>query len=151
MPEGDSIYRAAQALHRALAGDFLGHADPRVASALANMAEQHDISVSAIKDGGFDIASVDGRPVGPSNVAARDLAEALGTLPPSLRPSEVGSPWLISSPGYFSDAEHQKRNDHEIARFRRHGTPLKVLYGPYLIIVQEHTPCPRPLGRRTTA
>jgi len=85
-----------------------GTPDPRVVSALTTVAEQHDIAISAVKNGGFDISSVDGHPVDASNIGARDLAEALGALPPSVRPSEVGSPWLISGPaGYFSDADHQ--------------------------------------------
>ena len=108
-------------------GDLVaGVADPRVVSALATVSQQHDISLSVIKTGhdkfvhgsttnisnhfygrAFDIASVDGKPVDSSNVAARDVAEALGKLPDSIRPTEVGSPWPISAPGYFSDAGHQ--------------------------------------------
>jgi hypothetical protein len=54
-----------------------------------------------------DIATVDGRPVGPGNIAARQLAVALSRLDPRLRPSEIGSPWQLPGASYFSDAAHQ--------------------------------------------
>jgi NlpC/P60 family len=54
-----------------------------------------------------DIATVDGRPVGPGNAAARELAIALSRLDPSVRPSEIGSPWALPGSAYFTDSGHQ--------------------------------------------
>ena len=54
-----------------------------------------------------DIATVDGRPVAPGNAAARELAVALSRLDPGIRPSEIGSPWALSGPAYFTDGGHQ--------------------------------------------
>ena len=101
-----------------------GNVDPRLVSVLDRVARDHKISVSAIKSdhgrmtaGGsvsnhyygraLDISVVDGRPVGPGNAAARRVAADLMRLPPSIRPTEVGSPWRFANPAYFSDAAHQ--------------------------------------------
>jgi NlpC/P60 family len=101
-----------------------GKIDPRVATTLAAVGRDHDISVSAMMSdhdklttGGSvsnhyvgraaDIATVDGQPVSPSNQAARQVAEGLSRLPASIRPSEIGSPWALSGPAYFTDGAHQ--------------------------------------------
>ena len=55
----------------------------------------------------LDIVSVDGQPVGPDNFAARDLVTEIAALDPSVRPDEIGTPWPIQSPGFFSDAGSQ--------------------------------------------
>ena len=57
----------------------------------------------------LDIVSVDGQPVGPGNVGARDLVTEIAALDPAVRPSEIGTPWPIQSPGFFSDASLQGR------------------------------------------
>ena len=54
-----------------------------------------------------DIAAIDGQPVGPGHAGARKLAEALAELDPSIRPTEIGSPWALVGPAYFTDADHQ--------------------------------------------
>jgi hypothetical protein len=54
-----------------------------------------------------NIVSVDGEPVGPGNVGARDLVTEIAALDPSLRPSEIGSPWPIQSQGFFSGPGQQ--------------------------------------------
>ena len=56
---------------------------------------------------GLDIASVDGEIVNPGSGAARELASELSQLPEQYRPDEIGSPWPISGPGYFTDGAHQ--------------------------------------------
>jgi murein DD-endopeptidase MepM/ murein hydrolase activator NlpD len=102
-----------------------GTTDLRVAAVLAKAAEHHEVEVSVIKTGhdqfvsgssnvsnhfygrALDIASVDGSPVNPANVAARELAGELGQLPGAIRPTEIGSPWPLSGSEYFSDAAHQ--------------------------------------------
>jgi hypothetical protein len=101
-----------------------GRIDPRVVSVLEAAAEKHRITISAMVSdhdkltaGGsisnhyygraVDIATVDGRPVTPGNVAARQLAVALTRLPASIRPSEIGSPWQLPGAADFSDAAHQ--------------------------------------------
>jgi len=50
-----------------------------------------------------NIVSVDGEPVGPHNFAARELVGWLAGLQTGVRPDQIGSPWLIRSPGFFSD------------------------------------------------
>jgi hypothetical protein len=53
-----------------------------------------------------DIGVVDGRPVGPSNLPAREAALMLLTLPDPLRADELGSPWDFDAGGAFTDASH---------------------------------------------
>ena len=55
----------------------------------------------------LDIVSVDGQPVGPDNFAARDLVTELAALDRGVRPDEIGTPWPIQSPGFFSDQSSQ--------------------------------------------
>src|SRR4029077_9246140 len=52
---------------------------------------------------------VDGAPVGPANIAARDLAQELDALDASLRPTAVGTPWPIDGQGreFYTDDAHQ--------------------------------------------
>jgi cell wall-associated NlpC family hydrolase len=115
------VQASANAQHDLAAGVV----DPRLESALLDLASHHDIAISVIKTGhdefvhgttnvsnhfygrALDISSVDGRPVDATNEAARAVAVALGQLGPSIRPTEIGSPWPIDGPEYFSDADHQ--------------------------------------------
>jgi NlpC/P60 family len=101
-----------------------GRMDPRLASVLTVIARDHRITVSAmisdhdrLTTGGsvsnhfygraVDIATLDGQPVGPGNDAARQVAIALEKLDPSVRPSEIGSPWALPGAAYFTDGAHQ--------------------------------------------
>ena len=101
-----------------------GKIDPRALTVLEAISRKHTISISAMRSdhdrltsGGsvsnhyygraVDIAVVDGQPVGPGNQAAREIAESLSQLPPSIRPTEIGSPWALSGPAYFTDGAHQ--------------------------------------------
>src|SRR5919106_5819218 len=114
-----------------------GRIDPRVVSVLTEVAKKHDITISAMASdhdqytaGGsvsnhyygraFDISVVDGQPVNPGNAAAQELATSLDSLPESIRPSEVGSPWALPGSADFSDAAHQNHVhigfDDEISR-----------------------------------
>ena len=56
-----------------------------------------------------DISAVNGEAVTSANRSAAALVEFLLTLPPPLRPDELGVPWaaLAAIPGVFSDAGHQ--------------------------------------------
>ena len=89
-----------------------GKVDPRIVSVLSSIAKNHTLSVSVISSGhdkqtsggsisnhyygrGVDISMIDGQPVNPGNTAARKVAEELSSLPASIRPSEVGSPWAL--------------------------------------------------------
>jgi hypothetical protein len=54
-----------------------------------------------------DIASIDGVAVSPANATAREVAVDLQALPPTIRPDEVGSPFAIALPGYFTAADTQ--------------------------------------------
>jgi cell wall-associated NlpC family hydrolase len=101
-----------------------GKIDPRIVSVLTAISRDHRITVSAtISDHGkltsggsvsnhyygraVDIATVDGQPVNPGNAAAHAVAMALSSLPASIRPSEVGSPWELPGTADFSDSAHQ--------------------------------------------
>lgn len=44
-----------------------------------------------------DIIGVDGAPVSPSNVAARNVMELILDLPVEITPDEVGGPWVLSN------------------------------------------------------
>ena len=101
-----------------------GKIDPRVIAAVTKIAEDHKITITCTSSDhpkfttggsisnhalgrGLDIGTVDGEIVRPNSGAARELATALGQLPEEYRPDEIGSPWPISGPGYFTDAGHQ--------------------------------------------
>ena len=83
-----------------------GSADPRLLSVLSNAVSHHTIVlgdaesvVDPVHAQAVDIVAVDGQPVGPANVAARDLITEIAALDPSVRPNEIGTPWPIESPG----------------------------------------------------
>src|SRR5215217_1787719 len=101
-----------------------GRIDPRVIAAAAKISEHHKIVVTCtcsdhpkLTTGGsvsnhaygrgLDIGSVDGEIVNAGSSAARELASELSQLPQRYRPDEIGSPWAISGPGYFTDAAHK--------------------------------------------
>jgi hypothetical protein len=103
-----------------------GLIDPRVVAVLARMADAHAIVVGPICSdhakfdaGGTisnhywgraaDITVVNGMAVGPANAAAHAAALSLASLPASIRPSEIGTPFVIAAPGFFTDAAHQDR------------------------------------------
>ena len=100
-----------------------GELDPRLGVVLDRLTEEHQIELSVIKSGhdqftssgsvsnhfhgrGLDIASVDGQPVNPGNVAAREVATLIAELEGDVRPTEVGTPFPISAPGFFTDGAH---------------------------------------------
>ena len=87
-----------------------GAVDSRVPALLEALSAQgHKLELSAIDPGhnGFDVSAVNGNPVDAANMDARDVATALTTLDPAIRPTHVDSPWPIDDPAFFSDAEHQ--------------------------------------------
>ncbi len=92
-------------LHGQLAG---GQLDPRLVSVLGALVQQHQIQI-APSAAGLDIVSVDGQPVGPDNIGARDIAGELSALDPRLRPTDVGTPWPIDSPGFTSGGDVQDK------------------------------------------
>ena len=100
-----------------------GRIDPRIVAVLTKLSEQHKITVSCMCSDhsklttggsvsnhhfgrGMDIAAVDGSPVNADNAFANDVATELASLDPDIRPTEIGTPWAISGPGYFTDAAH---------------------------------------------
>jgi hypothetical protein len=103
-----------------------GTVDRRVIALLAAAATRHRIEVSVIRTGhdkfvrgtdrisdhfyarGVDIIAVDGAPVTATSRAAFDLAVEILTSSPSLRPDQLGSPWLelTTFQGAFSDDDH---------------------------------------------
>ena len=101
-----------------------GKIDPRVVAVLTKLAQDHEITVTSMCSDhprmsasgnvsnhafgrGLDIGTVDGELVRPGSPAAREVASALAELDPSYRPDEVGTPFPIAAPGYFTDAGHQ--------------------------------------------
>jgi hypothetical protein len=101
-----------------------GRIDPRIVTVLVDLSHEHRLTISAMVSdhseytaGGsisnhyygraVDIATVDGQPVSPGNEAAKQIAISLSTLDPSIRPTEIGSPWALPGAAYFTDAEHQ--------------------------------------------
>jgi hypothetical protein len=91
-----------------------GGVDPRVVSVLDSVLAHHSVGVadvvstsSPVHVQAIDIVSVDGQPVGPENFAARDLVTEIAALDSSVRPDEIGTPWPIQSPGFFSDQTSQ--------------------------------------------
>jgi hypothetical protein len=101
-----------------------GRVDPRLSSVLVEAAKISPIAISVFQTGhsyltvngsvsnhsfgrATDVASVGGEPVTPSNETAKTLALALSRLPEAIRPTEIGSPWKIEDPAYFTDSMHQ--------------------------------------------
>jgi hypothetical protein len=105
-----------------------GRIDPRIVAVLTTLAEAHTITVSALcsdhakfttggsvshhfRGRGVDIAAIDGVPVNAGNDVAHELTAGLASFDITSRPDSIGSPWFISGPGYFTDAEHQDHLD----------------------------------------
>jgi len=101
-----------------------GRVDPRLSAVLLEAAARAPIAVSVLQTGhsyltvhgtpsnhafgrGADVGAVGGAPVTAANAGARELALALGTLPADVRPTEIGTPWEIDDPAYFTDADHR--------------------------------------------
>ena len=108
------------------AGDYrASRLDRRVRTLLVAAADRHPIRVSCLRTGhswyvrgtrrvsnhsvwrGVDVDWVGGRPVGPSNAAARQLALWIGQGRAGDQPSEVGSPWSFGGRPWFTDSGHQ--------------------------------------------
>lgn len=109
-----------------------GTVDARVIVLLTLLLEKHTLAVSSLRSGhsdcigggnqatrpgctlslhyygrAFDIYSIDGELVTPSSRSAQMLVDELATVSPPLVPSEVGSPFDLPRPGFFTDADHQ--------------------------------------------
>jgi hypothetical protein len=108
------------------AGDYRSpRLDRRVRKLLVAAAGQYRIRVSCLRTGhswyvqgtrrvsnhslwrAVDVDPVDGRPVNPTNAAARRLAVWIGRGRAGVQPSEVGSPWTFGGRPWFTDAAHQ--------------------------------------------
>ena len=99
--------------------------DRRVRRLLVAAANRKPIRVSCLRSGhswyvkgtrrvsnhsvwrAVDVDRVGGRPVSPSNTAARQLALWIGRGRAGVQPSEVGSPWRLGGRPWFTDAGHQ--------------------------------------------
>src|SRR3954451_7423482 len=101
-----------------------GRIDPRVVGVLTKLSHEHKLTISCTCSDhpkfttggsvsnhhlgrGVDIAAIDGETVGPGSPLARSVASELSQLEPDIRPNEIGSPFAIAGPGYFTDAAHQ--------------------------------------------
>lgn len=133
-----------------------GRIDPRVVAVLSKLSEEHEITVSSMCSDhskftsggsisnhyhgrGMDIAAIDGMPVNPGNPLARKVATALSSLAPSYRPDEIGTPWPIAGPGYFTDAAHA---DHLHVAFKR---PIDPSWKPPADVVGVGAPAATPV------
>jgi cell wall-associated NlpC family hydrolase len=118
--------------HDGVADIKAGRIDPRVVAVLTKLSQEHKITVSCMcRDHpelttggavsnhhlgrGMDIAAIDGVPVNADNAVAHEVATELSSLDPDIRPDEIGSPWAIAGPGYFTDADH---HDHLHVAFK---------------------------------
>ena len=118
-----------------------GRIDPRIVAVLAKLADGHVITVGAMCSDlpkfttggsisnnylgrGVEIVAIDGVAIGPSHLVARELTGGLASLHPTYRPDEIGSPWPINGPGYFTDAAHQ---DHVHVAFE---SPIDPFWTP---------------------
>ena len=99
--------------------------DRRVRTLLVAAADRQPIRVSCLRTGhlwyvsgthrvsnhvvwrAVDMDRVGGRPVSPSNTAARQLALWVGQGGAGVQPSEVGSPWRFGGRPWFTDPGHQ--------------------------------------------
>ena len=92
--------------------------DPRSVPVLARLAGRYDIGITSVtSEGGVSrvvIGSVNGAPVSPTNVDARDLAQEMAALDPSSRPRRVGTPWQIAGEGFVTDPELRDRIEVEL-------------------------------------
>ena len=102
-----------------------GRVDRRVLEVLRILSVRYELEVSVFKSGhskytrngsvsnhwygrAADISEVGGSPVSASNPAAYRFVADVLTLPPHIRPTEIGHPFLVLlSLGGFSDADHR--------------------------------------------
>lgn len=90
-------------LEQALRNGTLGTAAP---AALQAAVDRAPVEARLSADGrAIEILKVGGGEVDDANVAARDLAEALGDLPDDARPRIIGTPWSIGGPGFTTGPE----------------------------------------------
>jgi hypothetical protein len=101
-----------------------GRIDPRIVAVLTRLAATHTITVTAMCSDypkftsggtitrnylgrGVEIGAIDGAAVSAGNPTAYEVAVEPAAFDASYRPDEVGSPFSIALPGYFTDAAHQ--------------------------------------------
>ena len=101
-----------------------GRVDPRLTRALLAAAKVAPLAVSVFQTGhsyltvngtvsnhsygrAADVSTVGGEAVTRANRDAKTLALALSRLPKGIRPTEIGTPWAIDDPAYFTDHMHQ--------------------------------------------
>jgi len=92
--------------------------DPLSVPALAPLAARYDIGITSVTPGDgvsrVVIGSVNGEPVSPTNIDARDLAQEMAALDASSRPRQMGTPWRIAGDGFVTDAELRDRIEIEL-------------------------------------
>jgi cell wall-associated NlpC family hydrolase len=135
-----------------------GRIDPRIVAVATKLSQEHKIVVSCMCSDhskftaggsisnhafgrGMDIASIDGEIVSPGSALARDIASELSELDPAIRPDEIGSPFAINGPGYFTDAAHQ---NHIHVGFKQEITPEFKLPGELAAGAPAPAPAPDP-------
>ena len=92
-----------------------GGADQRLVDVLETLSRDHQLRIGMLHVShgagvdSLDILSVDGQRVSQSNIAARDLANELASLGPSLRPAQIVTPWPIAGDGFTTTGGHDDR------------------------------------------
>lgn len=105
-----------------------GIIDQRLVSLFAWLLERHTLSIGGFKTGhpkhvqghgdtdavsnhhygrAADITAIDGQPVSRGRSPARAVIDELAMLTGPLAPGEVGSPWNLPNPGFFTNAAHR--------------------------------------------
>ncbi len=91
-------------------------------SVLDDLTKEHQLRIGTLQvshgAGGdsFDILSVDGERVSQSNIYARDLANELASLDPSLRPAQIVTPWPIEAQGFTQGGGARRPDPHHLRR-----------------------------------
>jgi cell wall-associated NlpC family hydrolase len=75
-------------------------------SQLAAAVPGHQLTIGSAADGRIEITAVDGQPVGPASMAARDVLQQLAALPAGSRPAAVQAPWAVDEPGFSMGARN---------------------------------------------
>jgi hypothetical protein len=103
-----------------------GRIDPRIVAVLTRLAATHALTITGLCSDsphftsggqvsmhylgrGVDIGAIDSVAVDAGNATAHEIALDLASLDPSYRPDEIGTPFMIAGPGYFTDASTQDR------------------------------------------
>ena len=91
-----------------------GGADIRLVGVLDELSKGHNLRIGTLHvgpggAGSCEILSVDGERGSHTNIAARDLANELASLDPTLRPAHIVTPWPIAGEGFSTGSAYEGR------------------------------------------